>query len=78
MSARDPSAQISSLNPNPGSFINLRRAVDCMTSDSAGVNRKARDIVALRHPQTIHLPCFTHLAALDCADLLKLSIAEST
>lgn len=75
LSAKDSSSDLPSVRK--GYFINLQREIDCMTSDSAGVNRKARAIIALRHPRTIQGPCFAHLAALDCADLLKLSVTAS-
>lgn len=54
-----------------GFILSLRRAPDAMCSDSAGVNQKAREIVALRFPGTVLLPCFAHFVALDCPDLLK-------
>lgn len=72
LSAKDPNAELPA-----GYFLNLNREIDCMTSDSAGPNQRARSIIALRHPTTIQLACFAHIAALDCADLIKLPLAVS-
>jgi hypothetical protein len=60
-----------------GFCFSVTREIDAITSDSAGVNRKAREIIALRHPRTNMLPCFAHRAALDCADVLKMTKAAS-
>lgn len=42
-----------------------------MVSDPAGVNQIPLGFVGLRLPCTVMLPCFAHVAALDCSDLVK-------
>jgi hypothetical protein len=56
-----------------GLFLGVKRVPDAIVSDSASVNVRARLILSLRHPKIVFLPCFAHLAALDCADLLRFS-----
>ena len=54
-----------------GFFLGVKRVSDAIVSDSASMNVRVRLILSLRHPKVIFLPCFAHLAALDCADLLR-------
>lgn len=71
--SRDPERSMS--KELDGFFLSLNREIDCICCDLAGVNREAREIIALRHQRMIILPCFAHLSVLDCSDLIKYSSA---
>jgi hypothetical protein len=48
------------INSTPVAFV----------SDSASPNKRARSIAAARHPEIIFIPCFAHVAALECGDII--------
>lgn len=52
-----------------GFFLSIDRAVDAVMSDTSYSNKDARNILGVRHPDVIMLPCFAQLLALDCVDL---------
>lgn len=69
---RDPEKRLTDID---GFFLSVSTEVDCICSDSAGVNRKAREIVALRNPGSILIPYFAHESALVNGDLIRLTDA---
>jgi hypothetical protein len=46
---------------------------DAFCSDSADPNTRAMQIVALRHPRVIFVPCYAHVFALICGDFTTLA-----
>lgn len=54
----------------PGWFVALPAVPVAFCSDDAAANRKARRILAIRHPAIVTVPCFGHQVALMCGDLV--------